>query len=305
MSDVVHSSHRRRVGIVGFGALGQFLVRALLTNPSVAALYELVFVWNRSPQKIQESTDPVVPSELVLFDLADFASRKADIVVEVSHPIIYKEFGKQFLEAADLFVGSPTAFSDKDLYDSMYHLASNKSVDGSATGHAVYLPVGALWGAEDIHKMAQRGSITGLKITMRKPAESMRLEEPLQSKLEQFQADESKKELIIYSGSVRGLCPLAPNNVNTMACAAMASGPNVGFDGAIGELIAEKGLEAHIIDVEVTGKALAGRSDPFTVRSNRYNPCDPNAVTASATYQSFLSSLINAARPRGPGIHFC
>ena len=38
-------------------------------------------------------------------------------------------------------------------------------------------------------------------------------------------------ETVIYSGSVRELCPLAPNNVNTMAAAAIA-GHTLGFDKA-------------------------------------------------------------------------
>ncbi len=40
------------------------------------------------------------------------------------------------------------------------------------------------------------------------------------------------------AGPVRELCPLAPNNVNTMACAAIAA-HNLGFDGVVGCLIAD------------------------------------------------------------------
>jgi aspartate dehydrogenase len=36
-------------------------------------------------------------------------------------------------------------------------------------------------------------------------------------------------EFVLFEGSVRDLCPLAPNNVNTMASAALA-GFNLGFD---------------------------------------------------------------------------
>jgi predicted dinucleotide-utilizing enzyme len=43
----------------------------------------------------------------------------------------------------------------------------------------------------------------------------------LQERLAQIPAD-SQEETVIYDGNVRDLCPLAPNNVNTMACAAMA-----------------------------------------------------------------------------------
>ena len=43
---------------------------------------------------------------------------------------------------------------------------------------------------------------------------------------------------VIYEGSVRQLCPLAPNNVNTMAAAAVAAS-NLGFDGVYGRIIAD------------------------------------------------------------------
>ena len=42
----------------------------------------------------------------------------------------------------------------------------------------------------------------------------------------------------ILLGSVRGLCPLAPNNVNTMAAASMAA-HNLGFDKVEGCLISD------------------------------------------------------------------
>lgn len=37
------------------------------------------------------------------------------------------------------------------------------------------------------------------------------------------------KATILFNGPVRELCPLAPNNVNTMAVASMAAN-NLGFD---------------------------------------------------------------------------
>ena len=39
-------------------------------------------------------------------------------------------------------------------------------------------------------------------------------------------------------GPVRGLCPLAPNNVNTMAGGAIAA-HTLGFDGVIARLVAD------------------------------------------------------------------
>ena len=51
------------------------------------------------------------------------------------------------------------------------------------------------------------------------------------------QSDHSFTVLLLL-GPVRDLCPLAPNNVNTMAAAAMAA-HNLGFDNVTGCLIAD------------------------------------------------------------------
>ena len=48
-----------------------------------------------------------------------------------------------------------------------------------------------------------------------------------------FCSPDAKVEL--YRGPVRDLCPLAPNNVNTMAAGAVAAS-NLGFDKTIGRL---------------------------------------------------------------------
>jgi predicted dinucleotide-utilizing enzyme len=44
--------------------------------------------------------------------------------------------------------------------------------------------------------------------------------------------------LILYEGPVRNLCPLAPNNVNTMAAASIIA-HNLGFDRVVGCLVAD------------------------------------------------------------------
>lgn len=74
-----------------------------------------------------------------------------------------------------------------------------------------------------------------LKVTMIKHPSCFKLSGDLQNKNAQVSG---KEKVILYEGSVRGLCPLAPNNVNTMAAAAMAA-HNLGFDGVKGCLIAD------------------------------------------------------------------
>ena len=55
----------------------------------------------------------------------------------------------------------------------------------------------------------------------------------------------------LYHGPVRQLCPLAPNNVNTMAAAAVAA-TNLGFDKTIGRLVSDPSIPNwHVVEVRV------------------------------------------------------
>ncbi|KAF0977265.1 hypothetical protein FDP41_003918 [Naegleria fowleri] len=280
---------KTRVGIVGFGELGKFLADKILHDEKASQKFEIVFVWNRTFDKIEN--DKSIKPEWYLKDLNDFASKKPNIIVEVAHPDIIVEYGKKFLSYCDLFVGSPTAFADEKCESEIRQVLSSNTTNGC------YVASGALWGAFDIQKMALIGALKGLSVTMKKHPSSMKLTtKEMQDKLQQALNDPTK-EHIVYEGPVRPLCPIAPNNVNTMAVASLAA-ENLGFDGVKARLVADARLDAHVIDIEVVGP------NGFSVVTNRYNPAKVGAVTGQATYFSFLSSLLLSGG-RGGGMHFC
>lgn len=275
---------RRRVGIVGFGNLGQTIYSAMMNEPSL----EVVFVWNRSKDTLRGL------GGLVLDDLHNFAEREPDLVVEVAHPSITAQYGALFLSVCDYLIGSPTALADRLLEKGLRDVSST-------SGTSIYISAGALWGGEDIKKMADLDTLKGLRITMRKHPESYRLTGEL-AELASEAAD-SNQEVTLYEGPVRELCPLAPHNVNTMAAAALAA-HNLGFDGVIGRLVADPSIpDCHVVEVDVTGPGEPGSE--FTVRTVRNNPAAMGAVTGSATFSAFISS-VRRAHGRGPGtIHLC
>ena len=95
--------------------------------------------------------------------------RNADVIIEVAHPCIVASHGERFLRAADFMVsfkslscwklvpltskvGSPTAFANKELEVTLRNAAD-------AGPHGLYIPSGALWGATDIEKMDQLGTL--------------------------------------------------------------------------------------------------------------------------------------------------
>ncbi|XP_072026436.1 aspartate dehydrogenase domain-containing protein-like [Amphiura filiformis] len=274
---------KRRIGIVGFGHLGQYLYNAAFEREDL----EVAFVWNRTSETLKGK----VPDEYILKDLADFAERKPDLIVEVAHPVISGQYGESFLMHADYMVGSPTALADQAVEDKLRAAAKH---------HGLYIPSGAFWGGNDIQKMADRGSLKGLRVTMRKHPSSFKLNSPLKEKNDEIE----DKQVVLYDGPVRALCPLAPNNVNTMAAACMAA-HNLGFDKVQGCIVSDPELtDWHFVEVEVTGPGDVQAGKAFTVSTIRKNPAKVGAVTGSATYASFLSSMIGAMG-RGSGVHLC
>uniref|UniRef100_A0A4W5LQX9 Aspartate dehydrogenase domain-containing protein n=1 Tax=Hucho hucho TaxID=62062 RepID=A0A4W5LQX9_9TELE len=230
---------------------GQYLVERLQREGAQVGL-TLVFVWNRNTDKLRES----VAEELILHNLPDFTDRGADVIVEVCHPKIVKDFGVQFLSKAHFLVRSLSLslflFSGKILL-----------------------------------------SLTTLFIRMSKHPSCFRLTGDV---LSDWTEDEGRR--VLFSGSVAELCPVAPNNVNTMAAAAIAAG-SLGFAGVQGEIVSDTALsDYHVVEVEVTG------ANGFTVHTVRRNPAKLGAVTGSATYNSFWSSLL-VCKGHGGRVYLC
>ncbi|XP_037545495.1 putative L-aspartate dehydrogenase [Nematolebias whitei] len=275
------SSPILRVGVVGYGHLGKYLVDRLLKDGPGLGL-TLGFVWNRNSDKLKG----LVPAEAILEDLSFFANRRCNVIVEVCHPQIVREFGVHFLSQSHFMVGSPSALSDFDLNQKLRQASMQH-------GRTLYVPSGALWGGQDIQRMNDSGTLKALFIRMSKHPSCFRLKSDV---LADWEEGEGRR--VLFRGSVAELCPLAPNNVNTMAAAAMAAG-TLGFTGVQGEIVSDTELrDYHIVEVEVTG------SDGFSVHTVRRNPARLGAVTGSATYQSFWNSLL-ICKGHGGRVYLC
>ncbi|KAF1761783.1 hypothetical protein GCK72_010039 [Caenorhabditis remanei] len=267
-----------RVGFIGYGHLGKFLVEKLRELPDE---FEVMRIWNRSVGE---------PGVQGLETLNAENLNDIDLVVEVAHPKIIADYGEMILEHCDLFAGSPTCFANQELLEKLRNLSLMHA-------RRLLVPSGALWGANDIQKMADIGSLKGLTVTMIKHPTSFKLGSPLFEINEQAKLKEIE-ETVLYEGSVRGLCPLAPNNVNTMAGGALAA-HNLGFDKVKAKLISDpKMTDWHVVEVRVEG------DDGFEVITRRNNPAKPGAVTGQLTYYSFLSS-IKESKYKPSGIQLC
>jgi len=271
----------RRIGIVGYGKLGQHLVRTINQTEGV----ELAFVWNRDPL----GAGSEIPKEKVLAQLEDFAPFEPDLVVEVAHPVITWEHGTRFLSHCDYLAGSPTAFARDGVEEEMRRLADN---DG---GRGLYIPRGALPGLNEVLRMVDKGKLGAAEICMQKHPSSLKYGRELHPPL-----SETIEERTIYDGPLRELCALAPNNVNTMAVLALAS--QLGFDAVRARLVADPSLEHHITSVRLLGHDDGGPQ--YSLDLIRKAPAGAGAVTSTATLTTFVTSMMGA-HSRGAGVHFC
>ncbi|XP_077474305.1 aspartate dehydrogenase domain-containing protein isoform X2 [Stigmatopora argus] len=245
-----------RVGIVGFGHLGQYLVERIVKDGAAVGL-TLAFVWNRNSEKLKG----LVPEELVLRNLSSFADRQCDIIVEVCHPQVVQEFGVHFLSHSHFMVGSPSVLADQELNEKLRQTAK-------VNGKTLYVPSGALWGGQDIQRLNDGGALQALFIRMSKHPSCFRLTGDV---LSDWTEGEGRR--VLFRGSVADLCPLAPNNVNTMAAAAVAAG-KLGFHGVQGEIVSDTALsDYHLVEVEAMGP------NGFSVHTVRKNPAQLGAVT--------------------------
>ena len=152
------ADRKQRVGILGFGSLGQHMYHAITTDAAISAKMEIAFVWNRSASALEK-----VPAALRITSLDEVCSKRADIVVEVSHPSITVAMAVKVMEAGGNFVvGSPTALADPAVEIALRNAAGSKGYG------ALYIPVGALWGAADLQAMANRNALESVTITMKK-----------------------------------------------------------------------------------------------------------------------------------------
>ncbi len=283
---------KKRVGILGFGSVGQFLVEQIQTNETIAPQLELAFVWNRSAERFVGSgldEDLVFSGDLPeAWQQVQKRAIPVDLLIEVAHPIIVQEYGAELLQSCDLLVSSVTALADAN---------TEETLRAAANPHGVYIPSGAGWGLADIAKMAAMNTLRGLRIKMAFGATALKLQEPLASSLQGYLDSTDTEPFTLYTGPVRPLAGLAPNNVNTMTAVALA-GETIGLDKTEGTLVAQKNHTAHLVEIEIQGP------DGFWVKTTRHNPAKKGAVTGAQTYFSFLFSLLQAGG-QGPGWHFC
>lgn len=244
---------KARIGIIGFGYIGSYVYNRILAHPEYGL--EIAFVHEKEKEKLNG-----IPSSLLLEDLHEFPETNADLVVEMAHPSVSRQYGAEILKSADYMPLSLTALADEKLFSEMRETAEKN-------GTCLYIPHGAAVGLESLHEC--RDSWREVKVVMRKNPRNLDF-----SNAPKWKADEIKSETVLYEGPTREICSMFPRNVNAHAAVALAG---LGFDKTHSVLIADPSLDVSIIEIEAWGDGvemkiqrankLKGVSGVFTLAS--------------------------------------
>ena len=260
-------ARRRRIGLIGFGFIGQRVFERIAGDPSYGL--DIAFVHNRSAARLA-----TVPTALRLHDLGDAERFDPDLVVEMAHPHYTRLWGERILAHADYLPLSVTALADDALRERLIARAR-------AAGTSLAVPHGALMGLDSLREWRHAWSEVLISF-FKNPAN-------IDFSASGMDPAGITEETVVYDGPVRGIATLFPRNVNTMVTCALAT---VGLDQCRARLVANPALDVAIAEVTATGRD----------GSRLYMRKEQPAVGVSGTemFESQFASIVRAAGVQVP-----
>jgi predicted dinucleotide-utilizing enzyme len=254
-----------RIGLVGFGFIGAQVYQRIAGQPALGL--QVAFVWNRSPARLSD-----VPEALRLANLSDCIKRAPDLVIELAHPAITREYGSSILKVCDYMPLSVSALVDQGLEDNLREIAE-------ANGTRLLIPHGALVGVDSL--VEGRENWRDVTITFEKHPSAIDFTES---------GSEPPKfvgRTVVFEGSAREIGMRFPRNVNTMVTCGLAT---VGLDRCRARLIADPALEVGIAQVDASG------FDGATLHWRKEQPMA--GVSGTEMFASLFGSVLRATGAR-------
>ena len=259
-----------RVGIVGYGTLGQAILRAH-TEGTLKAHIEAVTSRTAGKARAYLSKLPGAPPYLERPALI----AACDLIVEAAGGPAVPELAREcFAAGKDLLVISSGALLD---HPDLFELARDR-------GCRLIIPSGAIAGIDGI-KAACRGRIDRLTLTTRKPPGGLKGAPYLAQK--GISLDGITAEQEVFYGPVREAVRGFPENVNVSATVSLAG---LGPDKTFIRIVAVPGLKRNCHTVEVEGEF-------GSLKMEIQNVPTENPKTGRLTAMSMLRAIEDAVDP--------
>ncbi len=190
-----------KVGIIGCGAIGTVLAKALDRGEAGDARLVTLFDADR---KNAESLRATLSHHVHVADgIGEILSEKLDLVIEAAAQEAVRQYGVKILSSGkSIIIMSVGALLDDELLSRLVSAAKG-------TNASIYVPSGAVL-AVDALKAARVGRLKSVTLTTRKPPASLGVKGNL------------KAPKVIYSGGAAEAVRRFPQNVNVAATLSLA-----------------------------------------------------------------------------------
>jgi aspartate dehydrogenase len=262
---VADAASRRRIGIVGFGAIGSDVAARLL---SVAGSPPALTVLTRKPISTSAGIEWVG-------NVSDLIAKAPNIVIEAAgHAAVAEHVPALLNEGIPVVLASVGALAD----------AAVEARVRSAERHgrsSLIVPGGAIGGTDYLRSIAQSRDLA-VRYCSRKPIAAWRREIEALG----FDPDAATSEILLFEGTAREAALLFPQNLNVALTLGLAIG---GMDALKVRVVADPGVTRNSHEIEI--ESAAGRAGfVFENAPSATNP-KTSAVTALSIVQAVNERL--------------
>ena len=264
----IMSQKSTRIGLIGYGQIGRAVHQMIDRDPHNGM--EVVFIHDQAAEAVAKA-----PAELVLEDLSDFMQRSPDLVVEMAHPDVTRQWGRVITRQTNYMLVSVTAMADQQLADDLERTARE-------SGTRVFIPHGGVVGMDAL--LENRDVWESVDIVMKKAPKNV------DCSAVGLDPDSIEEETVLYDGPTRGICPQFPRNVNTHAAIALAG---IGFDRTHSLLVVNPAWTTAVVAIHAKGPGVELKVERIE---------EISGVTGASTPASIYNS-VQMIGSTGPGIH--
>jgi aspartate dehydrogenase len=261
----------KRVGIIGYGAIGKSLIDAWSREPVTGHLLTALLV---RKHQVAEAMASVPRAIAVTSDIDELLALAPEIVVEAAgHAAVVEHAERVLRHRTCLMMLSVGGLADPSLYARLEKAAH-------INGAKVVLPVGAIAGLDGLLAL-RRAGLRRVRYSSTKAPKSW-LDTPAERS---FDLRALTSKTIIFDGTARDATRGYPKNANLAAAVALAG---LGFERTTVQLIADPDATGNVGRIEAEGES--SRLEVTVSGRSSVNP-----KTSEITGMSVLSALTNQA----------
>lgn len=255
-----------RIGIIGFGAIGQGIMREI--KRGYAGHVQVLSVLCRDVLKHRDNN----LGETLTEDPEHFFSKQYDLIVEVAGQDALEKYAQRCLQTSDLLITSIGAFTEDSFFEKLVKIAKTNL-------KRIYLSSGAL-PAVDWMSSVSIADVISLSIVQAKPASSWKGTPAIDF----INLDSLKEKQCFFEGSARKAASIFKKSSNITAMLALST---IGLDKTRVKLVADPNSDQMHTEISISSSVGSMKLDWYGV------PSQLNASTSADVPFAVVKSLRN------------